>query len=89
MIGLQALLQMVEWHQERQKKHQQGGLSCANFEPPLSPPRRGWLTTKFNPQQIWPNLSVEERNRILGTLIRVVAQQVAKPLEGKEVTHER
>jgi hypothetical protein len=31
---------------------------------------------------------VELRERILGTLTRVVAQQLAKPPDGKEVTHE-
>ena len=31
----------------------------------------------------------EQRERILGALIRVVAQQLAKPPVDKEVTHER
>jgi len=38
IIGVPALLRLVEWHQERRRKTQQGGLSCANLEPPLSPP---------------------------------------------------
>jgi hypothetical protein len=31
---------------------------------------------------------VELRDRILGALTRVVARQLAKPADGKEVTHE-
>ena len=31
---------------------------------------------------------VEQRERILGAIIRVVAQQLAKPPEVEEVTHE-
>jgi hypothetical protein len=38
IIGVPALLRLVEWYQERRRKTQQGGLSCANLEPPLSPP---------------------------------------------------
>ena len=38
IIGLPALLRLVEWYQERRRNTQQGGLSCANLEPPLSPP---------------------------------------------------
>jgi len=38
IIGLPALLRLVEWYQERRRNTQQGGLLCVNFEPPLSPP---------------------------------------------------
>jgi hypothetical protein len=38
IIGLPALLQLVEWHQKRRRSNPQGGLSCANLEPSLSPP---------------------------------------------------
>ena len=40
IIGLPALLRLVEWYQERRRNTQQGGLSCVNFEPSLSPPRQ-------------------------------------------------
>jgi hypothetical protein len=33
--------------------------------------------------------AVEQREQILGALTRVVAQQLAKPPDVKEVTHER
>jgi hypothetical protein len=38
MIGLAALLQLVDWYHARGLKNQQGGLSCVDVEPPLSPP---------------------------------------------------
>src|SRR5271155_2868587 len=38
IIGLPALLRLVEWYQERERKTLQGGSSCENLEPPLSPP---------------------------------------------------
>src|SRR5271166_3062191 len=38
IIGLSALLQLVEWYQVRLRRDQQGGSSCVDPEPPLSPP---------------------------------------------------
>src|SRR3989442_3005144 len=38
MIGLAALLQLVDWYHARGLSNQQGGLSCVDVEPPLSPP---------------------------------------------------
>jgi hypothetical protein len=38
IIGLSALLGLVEWYEEHRRKTQQGGLSCTNLVPPLSPP---------------------------------------------------
>jgi hypothetical protein len=35
------------------------------------------------------NLAVEQREQILGALTRVAAQQLAKPPNVKEVTHDR
>ena len=38
IIGFSALLQLVEWYQIRLRRDQQGGSSCVDPEPPLSPP---------------------------------------------------
>ena len=38
IIGLPALLRLVEWYQERRRKTEQGGSLCSNLEPSLSPP---------------------------------------------------
>ena len=88
IIGLPALLGLVEWYQERRRGTQQGGSSCSNLEPPSSPPRRGKVNSHPNSQQLWVTFPVELRERILSALTRVVAQQLAKPPDGKEVTHE-
>ena len=53
------------------------------------PPRRSRVTCQFIPQQLWRALPVEQRERILGALIRAVSQQLAKPPKVEEVTHER
>ena len=79
----------MEWYQERRQNTQQGGLSCDNLEPPLSPPRRSKVSRQSNPQRLWVTFPVEQREQILRALTRVVAQQLAKPPDMKEVTHER
>jgi hypothetical protein len=38
IIGFAALLRVVEWYHVRRQKGQQGGPSCVNPEPSLSPP---------------------------------------------------
>src|SRR5208337_866948 len=38
IIGFSALLQLVEWCQVHRQRGQQGGSSCVDPEPPLSPP---------------------------------------------------
>ena len=50
---------------------------------PISPARR------LVPRQLWLNLTVESRQRILGTLSRIVAQQLAAPPAIQEATNER
>ena len=40
-------------------------------------------------RQLWLSLTVESRERILGTLSRVVAQQFAAPPAIQEATNER
>ena len=42
----------------------------------------------LNPRQLWLSLTVESRERILGTLSRVVAQQLAAPPAIQEATNE-
>ena len=79
----------MEWYQERRRNTQQGGLSCTNLEPPLSPPRRSKVNRQPIPQRLWVTFPVEQREQILSALIGVVAQQLAKPPDFKEVTHER
>ena len=88
IIGLPALLRLVEWYQERQRKTQQGGLSCSSLEPPLSPPRRRKVFRQPVAQRLWVTFPVEQQERILSALTRVVAQQLTKPPDSKEVTHE-
>ena len=39
--------------------------------------------------QLWLSLTVESRERILGTLSRIVAQQLAAPPAIQEATNER
>jgi len=41
------------------------------------------------PQQIWRAFPVEQQEQILSVLIGGVAQQLTKPPNAKEVTHER
>ena len=41
------------------------------------------------PRQFWLTLTVESRERILGTLSRIVAQQLAVPPAIREATNER
>jgi hypothetical protein len=54
----------------------------------VPPPRRGKVNSHPNSHQLWMTFAVELRERILGALTRVVARQLAKPADGKEVTHE-
>ena len=54
----------------------------------VPPPRRGKVNSHPNSQQLWVTFPIELRERILSALTRVVAQQLAKPQDGKEVTHE-
>src|SRR5271166_2252021 len=91
IIGFSALLQLVEWYQVRLRRDQQGGSSCVGPQPPLSPPppRPIRAARPLNPRQLWLSLTVESRERILGTLSRVVAQQLAAPPAIQEATNER
>ena len=89
IIGFSALLQLVEWYQVRLRRDQQGGSSCVDPQPPLSPPRPLRAARPLNPRQLWLSLTVESRERILGTLSRVVAQQLAAPPAIQEATNER
>ena len=53
------------------------------------PPRRSKISRRPNARRIWTTLAVEQRERILSALTRVAAQQLAKPPDVKEVTHDR
>ena len=53
------------------------------------PPRPIGRARPLVPRQFWLTLTVESRERILGTLSRIVAQQLALPPALQEATHER
>ena len=53
---------------------------------PTPAPNEGVLSTRSSAPL--GDLPRREKERILSALIRVVAQQLAKPPDGKEVTHE-
>ena len=54
------------------------------------PPRaRSGRARRLVPRQLWLTLTVESRQRILGTLSRIVAQQLAAPPAIQEATNER
>jgi hypothetical protein len=53
------------------------------------PPRPIRPVRRLVPSQLWLNMTVESRARILGTLSRIVAQQLAAPPVIQEATHER
>jgi hypothetical protein len=89
IIGFSALLQLVEWCHARRRSGKQGGSSCVDPEPPPSPPRPIRPARRLVPSQLWLNLTVESRARILSTLSRIVAQQLATPPVVQEATHER
>ena len=57
-----------------------------HYCPPPRPISRARLLV---PRQFWLTLTVESRERILGTLSRVVAQQLATPPAIQEATNER
>ena len=53
------------------------------------PPRRSKPCCIPNPHPLWVMLPVGQRERILGALSRLVAQQLAEQPGNKEVSHER
>jgi hypothetical protein len=55
----------------------------------VPPPRPIRPARSLIPRQLWLNLTGESRERILGTLSRVVAQQLAAPPAIQEATNER
>ena len=54
-----------------------------------APPRPIGRARPLVPRQFWLTLTVESRERILGTLSRIVAQQLAAPPAIREATNER
>ena len=89
MIGLVALLQLVDWYHARGPSNQQGGLSCVAVEPPLSPPTPDRADPAERPTQFWLALLAGQRERIVHALSRVVVQQLTKPPPALEVIHEQ
>ena len=53
------------------------------------PPRPCGRVDCLIPRQFWPALTIETRARILGTLSRILAQQLVGPPASREVSHER
>ena len=53
------------------------------------PPRSIGRARLLVPRQFWLTLTIESRERILGTLSRIVAQQLVGPPSIQEATHER
>jgi hypothetical protein len=53
------------------------------------PPRPIGRARPLVPRRFWLTLTVESRERILGTLSRIVAQQLAAPPAIREATNER
>jgi hypothetical protein len=56
---------------------------------PRPPPRPIGRAHPRAPRQLWLTLTAESRQRILGTLSRIVAQQLAVPPAIQEATRER
>ena len=56
---------------------------------PCPPPRPSVRAGPLVPRRFWVTLTAESRQRILGTLSRIVAQQVAVPPAIREATRER
>ena len=54
----------------------------------VPPPPPIGRTRPLTPRQSWLKLTVEARARILGTLSRIVAQQLALPPVGQEASNE-
>ena len=52
------------------------------------PPRPSRRVGPLIPCQVWLTLTIESRARSLGTLSRIVAQQLAGPPAVQEATHE-
>jgi hypothetical protein len=53
------------------------------------PPRSIGRVRSLVPRQFWLTLTIEARARILGTLSRIVAQQLVGPPAIQEANHER
>ena len=89
IMGITALLQLVEWYHVRWRSSQQGGSSCVGLGELQSPPRQIRAAHLASQRQLWLTLPVESRERILLALSRVVAQQLATPPDSQEVPNER
>ena len=88
MIGVPALLQLVDWYAARGQNEPPGGSSCVDLEQPVSPPRPSGGKPPSPLSQLWRVLTADQRQAILKALSRVVAEHLGKPPLPREVTHE-
>ena len=59
------------------------------FQAAAVPPRPISRARLLVPRQVWLTLTIECQQQILGTLSRIVAQQLLAPPAIREATHER
>ena len=88
-IGLPALLRLIDWLHARRQEPQSGGPSCIHPQPSLSSPRPPLESCPLILSRLWSTLPVENRERILNALSRLVAQHLKQPPNEPEVKHER
>ena len=89
IIGLPALLRLVEWYKERRRNTQQGGFLCVNLKPPLSPPAPQQNSSATESSADMDDSCRQATRTDSSALTRGAAQQLAKPPDVKEVTHDR
>jgi len=88
IIGLEALLSLAEWIEERRIKSQQGGSSCDDHPANASPPRRNESRARPPLSRLWLALTDDQRKRTLRALSRVVVHQLAGRPGGRGVAHD-
>ena len=65
------------------------GHHVSTRNPLCAPPRPSERTRSLQPKKLWRTLAGKDRDQILNTLSRVVANHLTKALLPREVTHER
>jgi hypothetical protein len=88
IIGVPALLKLADWCRLRRERSQHGGSPCDTHRPDQFPPRplKGRSPTPLT--QLWKALTQSDRDRMLLTLSRVLAQQLPGLRTGKKVDRE-
>ena len=89
MIGLAALLQLVDWFRRVDEGISKEDYHASIWNSRCPPPRPTRLISPIDPSQFWLALLAGQRERILHALSRVVVQQLTKPPMVREVTHEQ